>query len=80
MFWSLGIRLNDFFYSPEIRNIIASFIEKFDDSFKYKLRDNVTNNLTNVLILLSTSPGASCNSIGVRSGASLRKMFDIQFN
>jgi hypothetical protein len=38
------------------------------------------NHLNELYILLSSLSGASCNSVGVRIGSSIRKIFDLSFD
>lgn len=33
-----------------------------------------------MFVLLSTSPGASCKSMGVRAGATIRKLLNVSFD
>jgi hypothetical protein len=58
-------------------SLINVTISRFDGSFITILQTTLFENLSQLLILWSMAPGASCHSLGTRIGITFKKLLKI---
>jgi hypothetical protein len=80
LFYNAAIWVDTFFENDTINNFVPKLVDKFDSSFADTLQATVFDNSVALFLLWSSAPGSSCQSIGVRMGASLRKLTTVGFD
>ena len=74
LFYNAAIWIDEFYENDTINKFVPKLVAKFDDSFAEELQSAVFDNSVALFLLWSSAPGSSCQSIGIRMGASLRKL------
>jgi len=59
--------------------MIDLIIKRFDPSYIQAMQMNVLDNLSQLAILWTLAPGASCHGLGVRAGTTLKRLMKITF-
>lgn len=59
--------------------LIDLTVKRMDPNYLNQMQMNVLDNLSQLTILWSLSPGASCHSLGVRAGTTVKRLLKISF-
>jgi len=59
--------------------VLGLMVQRMDPTFLDAMQMNVLDNLSQLSILWSLAPGASCKGLGIRTGTTVKKLFGISF-
>lgn len=59
--------------------LIDLTVKRIDPSYMNQMQMNVLDNISQLTILWSLSPGASCHGLGVRAGTTVKRLLKISF-
>lgn len=80
LFYYTAIYIDAAYQDGAIQTMIGKIVDRFDDSFAETMQENVYDSAISLFLLWGSAPGSSCESIGIRFGASIRKVFLISWD
>jgi hypothetical protein len=80
IFWNFSNGINTLLSDTQMQGIGKRLVTRFNSSFGNTMKNNILDNIISLYMLTSSSPGSDCKSLGVRMGASIRKVFSISLD
>lgn len=79
LFATTAISIDQFIKEPKILGMLDLIIKRFDPSYIEDMQNAVLDNLSQLTILWTLAPGASCHGLGVRAGTTIKRLMKISF-
>jgi hypothetical protein len=80
IFYNFSTEINYLLSDSKMQLIGKKLVARFDSSFADTIKNNLIDNIVSLYMLTGSAPGSNCKSLGVRLGASIRKVFSISFD
>lgn len=79
LFGSTAISIDQILKDAKIMGLIDLIVKRMNVDYLNQMQLNVLDNLSQLTILWSLSPGASCHGLGVRAGTTVKRLLKITF-
>ena len=79
LFGTTALSIDQLLKDAKIMGLIDLTVKRMDPNYLNQMQMNVLDNLSQLTILWSLSPGASCHSLGVRAGTTVKRLLKISF-
>ena len=79
LFATTAISIDKFVKSKEVMGLLDFMVKRLEPSFLDQMQMNVLDNLSQLAILWTLAPGASCHGLGVRAGTTIKRLLGFSF-
>ena len=77
LFATTALSIDQLIKEPAVIGLIKLVIGRLNPSYINDMQIAILDSMNTLLILWSTAPGSSCYSLGVRAGATVKKLLNV---